>query len=103
MSDWAILLFYIYLNARAHQITAVFGASSNFNGSTSDILDQEMNRAASSITATGSTTFTYNGAAQGPASSSVTGSTGAVTTAIVVPPTVAFLTGLPLLHDFPAV
>ena len=44
------------------------------------LLDFTINRAASSITATGSTTFTYNGGQhRAPLSSFVTGSTGAVT------------------------
>ena len=38
-----------------------------------------ISKANTTITATGTTTFTYTGAAQGPATSTVTGSTGAVT------------------------
>ena len=82
----------------SHSMTATVAQDDNYNElSLSSPSDFTINRAASSITATGSTTLTYNGAAQGPASSFVTGSTGAGSaTATAEPPTVAFLpAGLP--------
>ena len=45
---------------------------------TRTLVTVQINKAESTISATGTTSFTYNGAAQGPASSSATGSTGTV-------------------------
>jgi hypothetical protein len=61
-----------------YKVNATVDADTNYNAATSADHNFAITKASSSITATGSTSFTYTGSAQGPASSSVTGSTGAV-------------------------
>ncbi|WGK94383.1 MULTISPECIES: putative Ig domain-containing protein [Flavobacterium] len=53
--------------------------ATNTGGSTTASINITVNRANSTITATGVTVFTYTGNPQGPSTSTVTGSTGAVT------------------------
>lgn len=52
--------------------------SANYNGATKTVLFT-VNKAASTISVNGAISFTYNGTNQGPGTSTVTGSTGAVT------------------------
>ena len=52
--------------------------ATNAGGSTTAILSIAVNKPNSSIVVTGSNTYTYNGSAQGPATATVTGSTGIV-------------------------
>ncbi|TBX66370.1 DUF1533 domain-containing protein, partial [Flavobacterium silvisoli] len=54
-------------------------AAGNYTVAQPTGLTATINKAASSIAVTGTLTFTYNGTAQGPNTSSVTGSTGAIT------------------------
>ena len=54
-----------------------FAGNSNYN-STFGTVNNAISQANSTIAVTGSTSFTYNGSAQGPTTSTVTGSTGAV-------------------------
>ena len=65
-------------NAGTYQVIATVPADANFNEATSAPLTFTINKANSTITTTGTTTFTYTGAAQGPSSSDVTGSAGTV-------------------------
>ena len=66
-------------NVGTYEVIASVATDDNYNTATSAALAFSISKAYSSITATGSSSFTYNGTAQGPASASVTGSTGAVT------------------------
>ena len=67
--------------AGSYTITPVLGtlSSANYNFTTFTNGTLTINTSNSSITVTGSTSFTYTGLAQGPSISTVTGSTGAVT------------------------
>ena len=62
-----------------YQAVATVAADASYNGATSAALGFTIDKAATTITVTGLTAFTYTGSAQGPATASVTGSTGAVT------------------------
>jgi hypothetical protein len=66
-------------NAGAYQVVASAIATATYFAATSSAYTFTINKASSSISVTGSTSFNYTGSAQGPATSSVTGSTGAVT------------------------
>lgn len=66
------------INVGTYNLTAIQVAAGNYSEVNSSV-DFTISAAASSITVTGNTSFTYNAAAQGPSTSSVTGSTGAVT------------------------
>jgi large repetitive protein len=66
-------------NAGTYQVIATVAADANFNEATSAPLAFTINKANSTITATGTTTFTYTGEPQGPADSNTTGSGGVVT------------------------
>ncbi len=60
-------------------LTAIQAADSNYAATTSDSYTVTLDKAESTISVTGSNSYTYNGAPQGPATISRTGSTGAVT------------------------
>ena len=60
-------------------ITASQAGNSTYSPATSVSQSLTVNKASSSITATGTTSFAYNHSAQGPASASESGSTGAIT------------------------
>jgi hypothetical protein len=60
-------------------VTATKAADTNYNQATSTGFSVTLDRANSSITVTGSTTFIYNGTPQGPDTANVSGSSGAVT------------------------
>ena len=62
-----------------YQVIATVASDANYNGASSAAYGFTINKGASTIVATGSTSFNYTGSAQGPASSTVTGSTGTVT------------------------
>ncbi|MET3542612.1 hypothetical protein ABID22_003342, partial [Pontibacter aydingkolensis] len=64
--------------AYAGAVGASFAAESGYAASTGSG-NLTVNKASSTIAVTGSNTFTYDGTAQGPATSTITGSTGAVT------------------------
>ena len=66
-------------NVGTYEVIASVAADANYNSATSAALAFSISKANSSITATGSSSFTYNSVAQGPASASVTGSIGAIT------------------------
>ena len=66
-------------NAGTYNVTATVAADANYNGATSSATAFVITASNSTITVTGSTSFTYTGLAQGPSTSTVTGSTGAVT------------------------
>ena len=66
-------------NAGTYNVTATVAADANYNGATSSATAFVITASNSTITVTGSTSFTYKGLAQGPCTSTVTGSTGAVT------------------------
>jgi gliding motility-associated-like protein len=65
--------------AGTYQVIATVAGDGTYSGATSAAYAFTINKAASTIVVTGSTTYTYNGAAHGPSTSTVTGSTGAVT------------------------
>jgi len=62
----------------SYTVTASIAADANYTAASSAALAFSIDKAASSITATGTTTYTYNASPQGPGTSTVTGSTGAV-------------------------
>ena len=62
-----------------YQLIASVGADVNFNGASSSPYSFTINKATSTVIATGTISFTYNGSAQGPITSSVTGSTATPT------------------------
>lgn len=62
-----------------YQVVATLAGDPNYNGATSAAYAFTINKAASTIVVSGATSYTANGSAQGPTSSAVTGSTGAVT------------------------
>ena len=67
------------LTVGSHPITATYSGSSGYAGSSASSMSQVVNKASSTVAVTGTTSFTYSGAAQGPNSVSTSGSTGAVT------------------------
>jgi hypothetical protein len=67
------------INVGSYNVTASVAANGNYASASSSATSFSITAAASSVTVTGTTTYTYTGAAQGPTTSSVTGSTGAVT------------------------
>ena len=62
-----------------YKAIATVAASGSYTSAISAEFNFTINKAASAITVTGLTTFNYNATAQGPSTSTVTGSTGAVT------------------------
>jgi autotransporter-associated beta strand protein len=66
-------------NAGTYSVNATVAADSNYEAATSAELAFTIAKAASTISATGSTSFTYSGSPQGPDGHSKTGSGGAVT------------------------
>lgn len=62
-----------------YQVVATLAGDANYNGATSAAYAFTINKAASTIVVSGATTYTANGSAQGPTTSTVSGSTGAVT------------------------
>ncbi|MEI8272611.1 MAG: LamG-like jellyroll fold domain-containing protein [Paludibacter sp.] len=62
----------------SYAVTASVAADANYNAASSSALGFSIEQAASSITATGTTAYAYNASPQGPGTSTVTGSTGAV-------------------------
>jgi len=62
-----------------YQVIATLASDANYNGATSALYAFEIVKANSTISVTGLTSFTYNASAQGPATNTKTGSTGAVT------------------------
>ena len=66
-------------NAGTYQVIATLAADANFSGATSAPYAFTITAAASTITVTGATTYSYNASPQGPATNTKTGSTGAVT------------------------
>jgi hypothetical protein len=66
-------------NAGTYQVVASVAADASFLGASSEPFAFTISKANSTITATGTTTFTYTGSPQGPGTSTVSGSTGAVT------------------------
>jgi hypothetical protein len=60
-------------------VTATLAGDSNYNGATSTPYAFTIDKAPSTITVTGTNSFTYSGSPQGPATSTPTGSTGGVT------------------------
>jgi hypothetical protein len=68
------------LSVGNHTITAEYAGDATFSASSGSTLPvQAVNKASSTITVTGTTSFTYSGSAQGPDTADVTGSGGAVT------------------------
>jgi len=67
------------INPGTYQLIATVATDDNYNAATSVAYTFTINKAASTIVATGLASFTYNASAQGPAGSTVTGSKGAVT------------------------
>jgi hypothetical protein len=65
--------------AGSYTVTATVAGDSNYNGASSTALAFTIAKANSTISVTGSTSFTFSGSGQGPDTSSVTGSSGAVT------------------------
>ncbi|MDP2088686.1 MAG: MBG domain-containing protein [Flavobacteriaceae bacterium] len=65
--------------AGSYSVVATVSADDNFNGKSSEAYAFAIGKAESTIVATGTTSYTYSGSPQGPASADVTGSTGAVT------------------------
>jgi hypothetical protein len=63
----------------SYEATATLAADSNYEGATSSAYGFSIGKAPSTISVTGSTSFTYSGVSQGPDTSSKTGSTGGVT------------------------
>ncbi|NCX05441.1 MAG: DUF11 domain-containing protein, partial [Actinobacteria bacterium] len=63
----------------SYEATATLGADSNYEGATSSAYGFSIVKDGSTISVTGSTSFTYSGASQGPDSNTKTGSSGAVT------------------------
>ncbi|MGN6532044.1 MAG: T9SS type A sorting domain-containing protein [Ginsengibacter sp.] len=67
------------INSGNYMVVASATAGTNYNSANSEPYTFAIEKAFSSITATGTISFIYNGLAQGPASSTVTGSSGTVT------------------------
>ena len=66
-------------NAGSYELTASVTADDNYNSASSSAYSFSIAKANSSISVTGDTSFSYNGSAQGPSTSTVSGSTGVVT------------------------
>ena len=66
-------------SAGTYQVIATVTGDANYNGATSTAYAFTINNATSTIVVTGLTTYTYNGTAQGPVTSTVTGSTSTPT------------------------
>src|SRR5678809_297207 len=64
--------------AGSYSVTATLAADDNYNGAVSSPFAFTIDKASSTVTVTGSTSFTYNASAQGPSTADHTGSTGAV-------------------------
>ena len=64
--------------AGSYTATATVAADANYNSASSSATAFTIAKAASTVTVTGTTSFTYSGSAQGPNTSMVTGSSGAV-------------------------
>ncbi|MFZ4106701.1 beta strand repeat-containing protein, partial [Flavobacterium sp.] len=62
-----------------YQVIATVAADSNYNTASSSALAFSITKANSSITTTGTSTYIYNGTAQGPATNTKSGSSGAIT------------------------
>ncbi|MFM1776101.1 MAG: hypothetical protein RJA53_1711, partial [Bacteroidota bacterium] len=62
-----------------YQVIATLAADANYSGATSAPYEFTITAASSTVVVTGATTYTFNGSAQGPATHTKTGSTGAVT------------------------
>ncbi|MFM1775852.1 MAG: hypothetical protein RJA53_1462, partial [Bacteroidota bacterium] len=62
-----------------YQVIATLAADANYSGATSAPYAFTITAAGSTVVVTGPTTYTFNGSAQGPATNTKTGSTGAVT------------------------
>ena len=67
------------VGAGTSTITASQAGDATYTPATNATQTLTVNKASSSISVTGTTSFNYNGSAQGPATASVTGSTGTVT------------------------
>ena len=65
--------------AGTYQVIATVATDANYNATSSTALAFSINKAASSITATGTTSFTYSASVQGPETSTALGSTGPIT------------------------
>jgi len=65
--------------AGTYEAIASVDADANYKAATSNVFSFTINKANSTIVTTGGTSYTYNGSAQGPATSTVVGSTTAVT------------------------
>ena len=63
----------------SYTVTASVAADTYYNGASSSATGFTIDKGNSSVTITGTTSFNYNGSAQGPATASVTGSTAALT------------------------
>ena len=79
-------------NAGTYSVTATVAADGNYYAATSAPTAFTIILANSTITVTGSTIFTYTGLAQGPSTSTVTGSTGAVTYSYVGTGSISYAT-----------
>ena len=66
-------------NAGTYTVTATVAANGNYGAASSSATAFNIAKASSSISVTGTTDYAYSGSAQGPSTSNVTGSTGAVT------------------------
>ncbi len=66
-------------NAGTYEVVASVAADATFSGASSEPFAFTINKANSTITATGTTTFIYTGSLQGPTTSTISGSTGAIT------------------------
>ena len=67
------------INAGTYQVIASLASDANYNSAVSSAYFFTINAASSTITATGTISYTYNGNPQGPATNTKTGSSGAVT------------------------
>ena len=65
-------------NVGTYQVVATVAMDANYNAASSSPLAFTIDKAESTITATGITSFVYTESAQGPATSTVVGSTGAI-------------------------
>lgn len=66
-------------NAGAYQMVATVAASGNYSSASSSPYGFNINRAASTVTVTGATSYVFNGSEHGPTTYDHTGSSGAVT------------------------
>ena len=63
----------------SYTVTATLASDANYNGATSSAFPFSIIKADSTISVTGTNSFTYSGSPQGPDTNTKTGSTGAVT------------------------